>query len=54
MKILVLSRNPGLYSTNRLVEAAQVAGHEVEVVDYLRCHMRITANTPQVVFLGRN
>ncbi len=53
MKILVLSRNPGLYSTHRLVEAAQIAGHEVEVIDYLRCHMRITANTPQVVFLGR-
>ncbi len=53
MKILILSRNPALYSTSRLVEGAQAAGHEVEVVDYLRCHMRITTNTPQVVFLGR-
>ena len=54
MKILILSRNPALYSTARQVEAAQQRGHEVEVIDYLRCHMRITTNTPQVVFLGRS
>lgn len=54
MKILILSRNPALYSTVRQVEAAKQRGHEVEVIDYLRCHMRITTNTPQVVFLGRS
>lgn len=54
MKILILSRNPALYSTARQVEAAQQRGYEVEVIDYLRCHMRITTNTPQVVFLGRS
>jgi len=54
VKILILSRNPALYSTARQVEAAQQRGYEVEVIDYLRCHMRITTNTPQVVFLGRS
>ncbi len=29
MKIAVLSRNPKLYSTRRLVEAAEKRGHEV-------------------------
>ncbi len=53
MKILILSRNPALYSTKRLVEACQQRSHDVEVIDYLRCHMRITTNTPEVVFLGR-
>jgi len=54
VKILILSRNPSLYSTRRLVEACQQRGHDIEVIDYLRCHMRITSNTPEVVFLGRS
>ena len=37
MKIAVSSRNPKLYSTRRLVEAAKTRGHEVTVVDLLRC-----------------
>ena len=35
MKIGILSRNPHLYSTHRLVEAAQMRGHEVRVIDTL-------------------
>jgi ribosomal protein S6--L-glutamate ligase len=35
MKIGILSRNPHLYSTRRLVEAAQLRGHEVRVIDTL-------------------
>jgi hypothetical protein len=31
MKIAILSRNAKLYSTRRLVEAAQARGHEVRV-----------------------
>jgi len=52
MKLGILSRGPGLYSTRRLVEAAQVRGHEVRVVDYLRCYMNITSRNPQVLFRG--
>lgn len=33
MKIGILSRNPHLYSTRRLVEAAQKRGHEARVID---------------------
>ena len=36
MKIAVLSRNPRLYSTRRLVEAGQQRGHEMVVIDTLR------------------
>ena len=53
MRIGVLSRRPGLYSTQRLVEAAQTRGHEVSVVDYLRCYMDITSRRPRVLFAGR-
>ena len=36
MKIAILSRKASLYSTSRLKEAAEAAGHEALVVDYLR------------------
>lgn len=50
MKIGILSRNPKLFSTIRLKEAARQRGHEVEVVDYLRCYMNITAHKPGVIY----
>lgn len=51
MKIAILSRNPRLYSTNSLVKAAKAAGHEVRVIDYLKCHMNIASMRPSI-FLG--
>ncbi|GIX35165.1 MAG: putative alpha-L-glutamate ligase [Lysobacteraceae bacterium] len=41
MKLAILSRNPRLYSTERLVDAARARGHTVRVLDPLRCYMRI-------------
>jgi len=52
MKIAILSRGPGLYSTRRLAQAATERGHEVRVVDYLRCVMNITSKQPQVLLAG--
>lgn len=52
MKIAVLSRGPKLYSTRRLVEAIEEAGHEAHVVNYLRCSMDITSNRPAVIYRG--
>ncbi len=54
MNIGILSRNTTLYSTARLKEAAKGRGHEVRVVDYLRCYMNITSAKPQVLFRGEN
>jgi len=54
MKIALLSRKASLYSTSRLVEAAKKRGHDIEVIDYLRCFMNITAHRPQVFFKGRS
>jgi len=50
MKILVLSRNSKLYSTNALVEAGIKRGHEMEVVDPLLCYMDISSEKPSVFF----
>ncbi|SFP68457.1 SSU ribosomal protein S6P modification protein [Nitrosomonas cryotolerans] len=52
MKIAILSRNPKLYSTKRLVEAATERGHEVKVLDVLRCYMNITSHHPKVHYRG--
>ncbi len=50
MKIAILSRNKKLYSTNRLVEAATERGHDVRVVDHIRCFMDMGTDHPSVHF----
>ena len=52
MRIGILSRKASLYSTRRLVQAAQQRGHEVRVIDYLRCYMNIAARRPKIVYGG--
>ncbi|MBA3483328.1 MAG: 30S ribosomal protein S6--L-glutamate ligase [Pirellulales bacterium] len=52
MRIAILSRRPSLYSTARLKEAGKNRGHEMSVVDYLRCYMDITSRRPQVIYQG--
>ncbi|MFO7607049.1 MAG: 30S ribosomal protein S6--L-glutamate ligase [Desulfurivibrionaceae bacterium] len=52
MKIAILSRNPELYSTNRLAEAAGERDHEVKVIDPLRCYMNITSHRPTISLKG--
>lgn len=47
-----MSRNPKLYSTKRLVEAATQKGHDVQVIDALRCYMNIATNKPEVHYKG--
>lgn len=54
MRIGILSRNPKLYSTSRLYAAAVARGHEVRVIDYLRCYMNITAHHPRVLYQGES
>lgn len=52
MKLAILSRKPDLYSTRRLAEAAGQRGHEVLIVDPLRCYMNITSHHPAVHYCG--
>jgi ribosomal protein S6--L-glutamate ligase len=52
MKIAILSRNAKLYSTRRLVDAARERGHEVRVLDVLRCYMNITSMRPEIHYRG--
>lgn len=50
MKIAILSRNPQLYSTRRLVEAAEKHGHEAHVIDHLRCNIEIEQKGPSLYY----
>jgi len=50
MKIVILSRNPAIYSTKRLVEASEKRGHEVIVLDHLKCVLAIEKNRPHVFY----
>jgi len=52
MKIGILSTNPKLYSTRRLVEAGKERGHDMRVIDHRRCYMNITSHRPGIHYKG--
>lgn len=52
MKIGILSRDAELYSTQRLIQAAQNRGHEVKVIDVLHCYMNINSDRPEIHYQG--
>ncbi|MCH8534967.1 MAG: 30S ribosomal protein S6--L-glutamate ligase [Flavobacteriaceae bacterium] len=54
MNIKILSRNSDLYSTKRLVEAAEKRKHNVEVVDHLKCDLVIEKRKPSIVYKGES
>jgi ribosomal protein S6--L-glutamate ligase len=53
MKIAILSRNRNLYSTKRLIEAAEFRGHEVVVLDHMKCVLVIEQSRPHIYYNGK-
>ncbi len=53
MKIVVLSRNPNLYSTQRLIESGKQRGHEMLIVDHSKCDLVIEKKKPRVYYKGQ-
>ena len=53
MKIAILSRNAKLYSTRRLVEAAEAKGHEAVVIDHLKCIIELEKRKPKIYYQGQ-
>jgi ribosomal protein S6--L-glutamate ligase len=51
--IAILSSRAELYSTRRLVEAGELHGHRVSLIDYMQCYMNIAAHRPKVMYQGR-
>lgn len=52
MQLVVLSREPALFSTRRLVEAAMVRGHDVKVLDTLQFDIRLSRRKPELLYGG--
>lgn len=53
MNIKILSRNSHLYSTMRLIEAAKKRGHNVEIMDPLKCDLVIEKRKPSIFYKGK-
>lgn len=52
MKLALLCRNADLYSHKRLVEAAEQRGHEIDVINHLRCYINVSASKPSINYRG--
>ncbi len=52
MKFAMMARNPNLYSHQRLKEAAEARGHELEIINTLRCYMNIASRRPEIYYNG--
>ena len=52
MKIVILSRQPNLYSTRRLIEAGEQLGHEMRVIDHLKCNIELEKKKPKIYYQG--
>ncbi len=52
MKIAMLAQNPNLYSHKRLKEAAEAAGHTLDIIKTLRCYMNIASRRPEIYYNG--
>jgi len=54
MKIVILSKGPGNYSTKRLKEEAKLRGHDVRVVNYEKCYVTLERNNPVIRYRGED
>jgi ribosomal protein S6--L-glutamate ligase len=53
MKIALLSRDKNLYSTRRLMEAGEQRGHEMLLLDHMKCVLVIEQGRPHIYFNGK-
>ncbi|MFT5265724.1 MAG: ribosomal protein S6--L-glutamate ligase [Polaribacter sp.] len=50
MKVIILSRQPKLYSTTRLVETGEKLGHKMRVGDHLKCNIELEKEKPKLYY----
>ncbi|WP_418649977.1 30S ribosomal protein S6--L-glutamate ligase [Tenacibaculum aestuariivivum] len=53
LRIAILSRNPELYSTKKLIAAGEARGHEMLVIDHGKCDLLIEKKKPQIYYKGK-
>src|SRR5262249_56470822 len=52
MRIVILSRQPALYSTRVLAEAGRARSHEVQVLDTLQFDIRVSRRKAELFYQG--
>lgn len=52
MKLALLCQNASLYSHLRLIEAARARGHEIDVVNHVKCYINIASHRPSIFYQG--
>ncbi|SPH22917.1 Ribosomal protein S6--L-glutamate ligase [Ascidiaceihabitans donghaensis] len=52
MKIAMMARNAELYTHRRLQEAAEARGHQLDIINTLRCYMNIASRRPEIYYNG--
>src|SRR5216683_211485 len=52
MRLVILSRQPSLYSTGALVEAGEQRGHKVDVLDTLLFDISVSKRSPELFYKG--
>ncbi|MBD2705380.1 30S ribosomal protein S6--L-glutamate ligase [Spirosoma sp. BT702] len=53
MRIAILSTNPNLYSTQKLLDAITRRGHEGLVINHLHCQVMIEGGSPSIRYEGQ-
>jgi len=54
MRIIILSKGPGNYSTRRLKEEAEARGHKVRIINYAKCYVTVESSKPVVRYKGKD
>jgi ribosomal protein S6--L-glutamate ligase len=52
MKIAMLARNAELYTHKRLKDAAEERGHQLDIINTLRCYINIASRRPEIYYNG--
>lgn len=53
LSLAILTREPGNYSSSRLIEAAEARGHKVDVINTSRCYLSVNTEQAEVHYDGR-
>lgn len=54
MKIAILSKGSGNYSTKRLKDVATARGHEVDIINYAKCYVAIEKDKLVIRYKGKS
>ena len=52
LKLGLLASNPALYSNQRIIEAGEQRGHQIEFLNVKHCYMKLDADNPAVNYRG--